>query len=563
MTQTISKEKRSTHSAFFLDQDSGLFMIIDRSVRMVETSPDYFSMPGSAIKQKPLGLNERLGLIGLIDDGMRLGSSRAPLIADLFNDLWDLVNKTVSGSKIDWLKPEDTQNGFQIFEINADTGENLGRLNMLYLKKPIPCYYLVYVEVAAPFRRKGLGDRILEYFRDFLAEKSAVGILDNIIPEEDPTYSIYFKQGWEPVEALIGSGVIDRDNDFMIYVPPRLQGKELRAPILKMMYHLKRKRAAIDMRDNEVMVQRTIAEFKDLYMALLTYFETEIQKENPAPLMRFMFTRFVTKLISFRRRIGMLLGYTGGDSLEQIVLDPKIAALPMKTYPPSELASKDPYVAGDKELWSRLPDALKKHPARFIESLPNYRRPSLVSWLKDRGFSFSDRLTIGDLMDLGFDPTRLKEITIHNEAFIFERIQVRKRAELEKRKEILKRVKSEMLDVRARSAHLKVNLPLLVIQDRANTYVLRRKIGGIHWEEALEQLHSIPSLKAMNASIKIDRMIFSTVRRVNEMISDQLGLREETVADLLTCFVSWNLKSNQPKLVIDFTGTYLESVWMA
>ncbi len=166
---------------------------------MVETSPDYFSMPGSAITQKPLGLNERLSLIGLIDDGMRLGSSRAPLVADLFNDLWDLVNKTVSGSKIDWLKPEDTQNGFQIFEINSDTGETLGRLNMLYLKKPIPCYYLVYVEVAAPFRRKGLGNRILEYFRDFLAEKSAVGILDNIIPEEDPTYSIYFKQGWEPV----------------------------------------------------------------------------------------------------------------------------------------------------------------------------------------------------------------------------------------------------------------------------------------------------------------------------------------------------------------------------
>jgi GNAT superfamily N-acetyltransferase len=347
---------------FFGSRQSGLFMTIDRSVRMLETSPDYFSMPGSGITQKTLGLNDRLGLIGLIDDGMRLGSSGAPLVADLFNDLWDLVNKTVSGSKIDWLKPEDTRNGFQLFEINADTGENLGRLNMLYLKKPIPCYYLVYVEVAAPFRRKGLGNRILEYFREFLAEKSAVGILDNIIPEEDPTYSIYFKQGWEPVETVIGSGILDRDNDFMVYVPPRLQGKELSAPILKMMYHLKRKRTAIDMRDNEVMVQRTIAEFKDLYVALLTYFETEIQKENPTPFMRFMFTRFVTKLISFRRRIGMLLGYTGGDSLEQIVLDPKIAALPMKTYPPPELTSKGPYVAGDKELWSRLPDGhLRNH----------------------------------------------------------------------------------------------------------------------------------------------------------------------------------------------------------
>ena len=35
---------------------------------------------------------------------------------------------------------------------------------MLYLKKPIPCYYLVYVEVAAPYRNRGLGNRILTHF---------------------------------------------------------------------------------------------------------------------------------------------------------------------------------------------------------------------------------------------------------------------------------------------------------------------------------------------------------------------------------------------------------------
>jgi hypothetical protein len=34
-------------------------------------------------------------------------------------------------------------------------------------------------------------------------------------------------------------------------------------------------------------------------------------------------------------------------------------------------------------------------------------------------------LTIGDLLDLGFDPTRLKEITIEGTDFIFERMQAR------------------------------------------------------------------------------------------------------------------------------------------
>jgi len=61
---------------------------------------------------KQIGLNERLGLISLIDEGMRLGSAGCPIIADLFNDLWDLVNATVSGSKINSLKPEESKNGF-------------------------------------------------------------------------------------------------------------------------------------------------------------------------------------------------------------------------------------------------------------------------------------------------------------------------------------------------------------------------------------------------------------------------------------------------------------------
>ena len=152
--------------------------------------------PGSANKNNKLSLNDRLGLIALIDEGMRMGSGESPVVADLFNNLWGLVNVTVSGSKINRHKPNEGKNGFRMFELNSETGENIGRLNMLYLKKPIPCYYLVYVEVAAPFRNRGLGTRIIEQFGEFLIQKSAVGILDNIIPEDDPTYTIYYKLAW-------------------------------------------------------------------------------------------------------------------------------------------------------------------------------------------------------------------------------------------------------------------------------------------------------------------------------------------------------------------------------
>lgn len=530
---------------------------------MTEEFPQHIAHSPTALGKKQLSLNERLGLIGLIEEGVRSGSSESPIVADLFSDLWDLVNKTVSGGKTNRLKPEDTQNGFQVFEINAESGENLCRLNMLYLKKPIPSYYLVYVEVAAAFRRKALGTRILRYFREFLAKKSAVGILDNIIPKEDPTYGIYQKQFWNPIETIIGAGITDPGDNYMIYIPAGLRHKDLKGPVSKLVYHLKRKRPAIDMRDNQEMVQRTIAEFKGLYSGLSAYFETEIQSGKPTPLMQFMFTRFVTKLIAFRRRIAELIGYTGGESMEQIVLDPEIAALPVQSYAPKGLSSTRTFVQGDKGLRLRLPKALKRDPARFIELLPNYQRPSLLEWLGERGYSSGHTLTIGDLMELGFDPTRLKEITLGDESFIFERIQVRQLPTLEKKNRLLQRIASQMPDTRARNARLRINPPLLVIRDRGNAYVLRRKISGIHWEEAVEQLQGSVSLKKVNKSVNIDRMILVTVREANEMITKQLDIGEEVLFELLTCFVSWNLETNQPKLMIDYEGTFIETVWMA
>ena len=530
---------------------------------MTEYSPRTITQNKPVAEKKRLGLNERLALIGLIDEGMRLSSSESPIVADLFSDLWDLVNATVAGSKIDRLKPEDSPNGFHEFEINSETGENLGRLKMLYLRKPIPCYYLVYVEVAPPFRRRALGNRILRYFKDFLITKSAVGILDNIIPKEDPTFDIYLKQSWRPIGNIIGKAPLDVSGNYMIYIPPRLQGKDLKEPVLRLLYHIKRKRAAIDMRENEVMVQHTIAEFKDLYSALLTYFETDTKMGKSTPLKRFMFTRFVTKLIAFRRRIGDLLGYTGGESLEQIALTPEVAALSLQSYAPRELSSRPSFVTGDKGLWFRLPEDIKKHPVRAIEALTNYQRPSLVAWLEKEGRTVSDSMRVGDLMDLGFDPTRLKEITIGGEPFIFERIQARQLPELEKKKGLLEQLASNISGASVKKAMLRINPPLLTIRDRGNAYVLRRKVDGIHWEEAVEQLQTSPQLKGMNDHMKLDRLVRATVREAREVISGHVGEPGEWPIDPLTLFVSWDLENNRPRLMIDFAGTSLESVWAA
>jgi hypothetical protein len=519
--------------------------------------------PDRDAEQKDLGLNERLGLISLIDEGMRMKSPKSPIVADLFNNLWELVNETVSGSRINRLKPEDSHNGFRVIEINAETGENLGRLHMLYLRKPIPCYYLVYVEVGGPFRRKGLGTQILKHFKEFLIRRSAVGILDNIIPEEDPTYDIYLRQSWRPVERIAGDTPLAGSHYYMIFTPPGMEGRDLKGPVLKLLHHLSRKRTTIDMRDNQIMVQRTIEEFKGLHSALTTYFGDAIKRGESSPLMRFMFTRFVTKFIAFRRRIETLVGYTGGDSLEQIALGPGIARLPAQSYAPFDLENGPTLVDGDINLWNQLPEALKSRPARFIEGLPNYERPSLTNWMEAQGRETDQPLTIGNLMDLGFDPTRLKEIAVEGRPCIIERIQAKQLPDLKQKDVLLREIESKMRGWRIKNACLKVNVPLLTIRDRGNAYVLRQKIGGIHWEEAVEQIQSSPRLKCLDASLKLHRMIAGTVREAMAAISGELNREEAEVNERLACFVSWNIKANRPLIMVDFTTSYLESIWMA
>jgi glyoxylase-like metal-dependent hydrolase (beta-lactamase superfamily II) len=513
--------------------------------------------------EKALTIAERLSLIRLIDEGMRSGSPGAPVVADLFDDLWDLVDATVAGSRIHRQRPEDSDNGFHQLDITAETGESLGRLNMIYLKKPAPCYYLVYVEVAAPFRKKGLGNRILKHFKEFLARKPAMGILDNIIPSEDPTFDIYLKHSWLPVTDILGPSAAEGDTNYMVYVPPAFKGSELRSNLRKLLYHLKRKRAVIDARDNEVMVRRSLEEFKTLYQTLCAYFGAEIETRQFPVHMRFMFTRFVTKFIAFRRRIGSLIGYTGGESAGQISLDPEVANLQVKSYAPPELAPGHPTCAGDLGLLSRLPVDLVRDPAHFIETLPNYRRPSLVTWLKEQGRSNGDSLTLGDLMDLGFDPTRLKEIAIDHQPYIFERVQSRQIDALQKKNELLDQIARELKTEKVKGAFLRVNPVLFIIRDRGNGYALRRRIDGIHWDEALAELQSTPRLKTVNETLQLDRLIAATVNQALGAIAGRLGIDRDALTDQLTPFVPWDLETNQPRVVVDFTDRFLEQVWIA
>jgi GNAT superfamily N-acetyltransferase len=514
------------------------------------------------LRRARISLKDTLAVIDMtLEDQFRDLEIISPY--EVFEALNELTERTVHGTKIERFRPQEGNQPFHTFEIHSEDGEALGYLNMIYFRKPIPCYYLVYVEVLISFRGRGLGNKIIKAFREFVEDRGAVGLLDNIIPPEEPTYNIYTKLGWKGIEGLVGNGMVNGEGHYMVFVPTSIKTPDLKDKLIKLLFNLRKKRSIIDMHDNESMVKRTIAEFQSVYGALESLFDTELSTGTSTPLIRFMFTKFVTKVLGFQRRIGKLLGYTGGESLDQISISDRIKALPIQ--PCSLWGSKE----GQAEIWGEegiirdLPEGLKKEPTHYIEDLPLYRRPYLYSWMERKGDGRSLDLRISDLLELGFDPTRLREFHHKGAEYIFERISPRFLPLIEKQRRFLSKVAESISGARFRNATIQVNPPIAILHDRGNVYILRRKVAGIHSEEALAQLRTSPYLKDMNRAAEIDRTVIMTIDEIRGWLMKKFDshLREEI--EELAFFVPWDLERNIPKVTADITGVSLDTMWIA
>jgi hypothetical protein len=513
-------------------------------------------------KEAGIGLKETLALIEMTWEKSPDQSSLVPF-SHLFENLDRLSHHTVKGSRIKQFKPKGPNQPFQIFEVYNQDKEVLAYLNMVYLRKPLPCYYLVYVEVTPAFRGRGLGNRILEAFRDYVETKGTLGLLDNIIPPDDPTFDIYTKLGWLPLEDLIGPSDELGQGHYMVYIPAQVKKESLPLKLPKLIFNLKKKRPVIEMQDNELMVRRTIQEFHEIYTALEKLFEKELKSHQPTPLMRFMFTKFSTRLLGFQRRIQELLGYTGGESLEQIKISPEVRALPMLPYTFNP-EGHDVQPEGDTALWLLFPEEIIANPTKGIEGLPLYQRPFLRQWMKDHGRSEPLTLTIGDLLELGFDPTRLREFNFQDSLYMFERISPVILQATGKRKNLLEKIEKKARGLRIQQARVSTNPPLLWIQDRGNGYILRAKLKGIHWEEAVFQLKKNPDHRFLNQQLYLDQRVTKLIQEVQGWIVSQFKMSQQEVLQDLAFFVPWNLERNSPLFSIDMANSpFLETVWIA
>jgi GNAT superfamily N-acetyltransferase len=513
------------------------------------------------IERTGIGLKDALSVIDMtFEDQIKRFKVSSPYEA--FSNLNQLINETAHGAKIERFRPEDDKHPFHTFEIHTEEGEILGYLNMIYLKRSIPCYYLVYVEVLHHFRGLGLGYKILKAFMEFVNDKKAVGLLDNIIPPEEPTYETYTNLGWKTVKDLLGNGGIESWGNYMAFVPESIQTDHINKELIRILYNLRKKRPVIDMHDNEDMVKRTIEEFRSVYQTLVQLFNAELSTGTSTPLMRFMLTRLTTKWIGFRRQITSLIGYTGGESLEQVSFSDQIMKLPIQ--PCSLWGLKEDHVEvwGDQDVLQNLPKRLKEEPTFFIESLPFYKRPYLHAWMERIKTHPSQPLKISDLLDLGFDPTRLRYFHHEGMDFIFERISPHLFPSLLEKRKLLRKIEKSVSEFRPYGALIRINPLLLVFRDRGNLYALRKKVEGIHSQEALDQLRTSPHLSEMNRTVEIDRIITRVIHEIKNWLRANSNPRVHQEIEDLTYFFPWDIEKNFPRICVDISSISIDTIWI-
>jgi len=524
--------------------------------------PEHIAEIRERIDKAGIGLKDALSVIDMTFTDQVAGlNATSPYEA--FTGLDQLIDLTAHGAKIERFRPKDNRQPFHTLEIHTEEGDVIGYLNMIFLRKIITCYYLVYVEVMPPFRGLGLGYKILKEFMEFVTDKKAVGLLDNIIPQEEVTYEIYTKLGWQNIKDLIGNGASDRGGNYMVFVPDFIQTHDLKNKLIKSLFNLGKKRPVIDMHDNEDMVKRTIEEFRSVYQVLEELFHEEISSGASNPLMQFMFTRLTTKLIGFRRRIAALIGYTGGESLEQIAFSDQIKKLEILPYSFWKPENDHPGIWGDKKVLRILPNQLKEDPTFFIESLPFYKRPYLYDWMEKMKTHPSQPLIISDLLELGFDPTRLRAFHHEGTDYIFERISPHFLDSLIKKRRLLKKIERVASTSKFQGADLRTNPILLIFQDRGNIYALREKVEGIHSDEAFDQLRTSAYLREMNRAVGIDRALATTINDIKKWLETRFKSSSRKGIEDLTYFLPWDIEKNIPRVRVEALGVSLDKIWIA
>jgi hypothetical protein len=172
-------------------------------------------------------------------------------------------------------------------------------------------------------------------------------------------------------------------------------------------------------------------------------------------------------------------------------------------------------------------------------------------------------LRISDLLSFGFDPTRLKEFRHEGQDYIFERISPIFFSAIVRQRTFLKKIEKSLSGLRIRDAIIRINPILLIFRDRGNIYVLRKKVEGVHSQEALDQIKTVPYLREINCGIGIDRVINNTIKDTRDWLKKKFHSGFKKEIEDLTYFVPWDIENNLSRVNVHVSGISLGTLWIA
>ena len=118
-------------------------------------------------------------------------------------------------------------------------------------------------------------------------------------------------------------------------------------------------------------------------------------------------------------------------------------------------------------------------------------------------------------------------------------------------------------DLHFRGTIIRVNPIILVVRDRGNVYALRRQVEGVHSQEALDQLKTIPHLRTLNSAVGVDRCIQNVVKDTGDSLKKRFHARFKREIEELAYFIPWDIEQNTPVIRVDISGISLDTVWVA
>ena len=92
---------------------------------------------------------------------------------------------------------------------------------------------------------------------------------------------------------------------------------------------------------------------------------------------------------------------------------------------------------------------------------------------------------------------------------------------------------------------------------------MRKKVEGVHSQEAFDQLKTSPRLREMNEAVGVDRTMVKTMNEIKKWLETRFRSRFKQEIEDLTYFLPWDIETNFPRVRVEVSGISLDTVWIA